>query len=82
MNDYTQLLSLITGGQQTPADIQPGTQGPNWLQWLLQNKQQAGGGGGGGTGGMSGLGTALFKLAGGGAAAGGAAGGMGMLGAL
>lgn len=83
MNDYSQLLSLITGGQQTPADRQAPAQ-PDWLQWLLQNRQQPGGGtAAGGKSGMSGMGSALMQLMGGGAAGGMAAGGMGgMLGGL
>lgn len=65
MNDYAQLLSLITGGQQTPADIQPTQQG--WLQWLLNAKSGGGMSSPGGTGNASGLGSALMGNMGGGA---------------
>jgi hypothetical protein len=79
-NDLGGLLAML-------ATQQPQPQTQNWMQYLSQPMPTAQGGGGANRSNMSGLGQALFSLAGGGgmgamAGAGGAAGGMGMLGAL
>lgn len=68
MNDYAQLLSLLTGGQQTPADLQQTGQ-PSWMQWLSGGAQQPGGGASGGKN-LSGMGTALAGAMGAGPLAG------------